>query len=167
MNKNDYLKELKRHLKHMNKEEKEDILNEYDTHFYSGQQEGKSESEVCKELGNPKVIGKELTATFSVENAHQKVSLMNISSAIVAVMGLSLLNFFIVTIPAFLSILLVKGIMDGFHSIILYDIFMTGLMFGVGLVLAVVTYYLIKWLFYLTMKYLKWNISIVKGSVQS
>ncbi|MCG2500332.1 DUF1700 domain-containing protein [Staphylococcus epidermidis] len=152
MNKNDYLKELKRHLKHMNKEEKEDILNEYDTHFYSGQQEGKSESEVC----------------------------------IVAVMGLSLLNFFIVTIPAFLSILLVltfiiftlaslvaplmlliKGIMDGFHSIILYDIFMTGLMFGVGLVLAVVTYYLIKWLFYLTMKYLKWNISIVKGSVQS
>ncbi|WP_257011110.1 DUF1700 domain-containing protein, partial [Staphylococcus epidermidis] len=45
MNKNDYLKELKKHLKHMNKEEKEDILNEYDTHFYSGQQEGKSESD--------------------------------------------------------------------------------------------------------------------------
>ena len=39
---------------------------------------------------------------------------------------------------------------------------MTGLMFGVGLVLAVVTYYLIKWLFDVTMKYLKWNISIVK-----
>lgn len=147
MNKNDYLKELKKHLKHMNKEEKEDILNEYDTHFYSGQQEGKSESDVCKELGNPKLIGKELTATSSVENAHQKVSLMNISSAIVAVMGLSLLNFFIVIIPAFLCILLVltfiiftlaslaaplmlliKGIMDGFHSIILYDAFMTGLM---------------------------------------
>lgn len=72
MNKNDYLKELKKHLKHMNKEEKEDILNEYDTHFYSGQQEGKSESDVCKELGNPKLIGKELTATSSVENAHQK-----------------------------------------------------------------------------------------------
>ncbi len=76
-------------------------MNEYDTHFYSGQQEGKSESDVCKELGNPKLIGKELTATSSVENAHQKVSLMNISSAIVAVMGLSLLNFFIVIIPAF------------------------------------------------------------------
>ena len=39
MNKNDYLKELKKHFKHMNKEEKEYILNEYDTHFYSGQQE--------------------------------------------------------------------------------------------------------------------------------
>ena len=57
---------------------------------------------MCKELGNPKLIGKELTATSSVENAHQKVSLMNISSAIVAVMGLSLLNFFIVIIPAFM-----------------------------------------------------------------
>ena len=54
-----------------------------------------------------------------------------------------------------------------FIPLSLYDIFMTGLMFGVGLVLAVVTYYLIKWLLYLTMKYLKWNISIVKGSVQS
>ena len=31
--------------------------------------------------------------------------------------------------------LLIKGIMDGFHSIILYDAFMTGLMFGVGLYL--------------------------------
>ena len=50
-------------------------------------------NQTCKELGNPKLIGKELTATSSVENAHQKVSLMNISSAIVAVMGLSLLNF--------------------------------------------------------------------------
>ena len=171
MNKNDYLKELKKHLKHMNKEEKEDILNEYDTHFYSGQQEGKSESDVCKELGNPKLIGKELTATSSVENAHQKVSLMNISSAIVAVMGLILLvlTFIIFTLASLAAplMLLIKGIMDGFHSIILYDAFMTGLMFGVGLVLAVVTYYLIKWLFDVTMKYLKWNISIVKGSVQS
>ena len=110
---------------------------------------------------------------------------MNISSAIVAVMGLSLLNFLLLQYQLFKHsarinlhhftlaslvaplMLLIKGIMDGFHSIILYDIFMTGLMFGVGLVLAVVTYYLIKWLFYLTMKYLKWNISIVKGSVQS
>ena len=109
---------------------------------------------------------------------------MNISSAIVAVMGLSLLNFYcyntsflcILLVLTFIILLaslaaplmlLIKGIMDGFHSIILYDAFMTGLMFGVGPVLAVVTYYLIKWLFDVTMKYLKWNISIVKGSVQS
>lgn len=36
MNKNDYLKEFKKYLKYMNKEEKEDILNEYDMYFYSG-----------------------------------------------------------------------------------------------------------------------------------
>ena len=29
-------------------------------------------NQTCKELGNPKLIGKELTATSSVENAHQK-----------------------------------------------------------------------------------------------
>ncbi|MDU2973348.1 MAG: DUF1700 domain-containing protein, partial [Staphylococcus epidermidis] len=82
---------------------------------------------------------------------------------------LLVLTFIIFTLASLAAplMLLIKGIMDGFHSIILYDAFMTGLMFGVGLVLAVVTYYLIKWLFDVTMKYLKWNISIVKGSVQS
>ena len=48
MNKNDYLKELKKHLKHMNKKKK-DILNEYDTHFYSGQQE-ESLNQTCVKI---------------------------------------------------------------------------------------------------------------------
>ena len=55
----------------MNKEEKEDILNEYDTHFIADSKR-ESLNQTCKELGNPKLIGKELTATSSVENAHQK-----------------------------------------------------------------------------------------------
>ena len=79
---------------------------------------------------------------------------MNISSAIVAVMGLSLLTFYCYNTSFFMHfarinlhhftlaslaapLMLLKRIMDGFHSIILYDAFMTGLMFGVGLVLAV------------------------------
>ena len=113
---------------------------------------------------------------------HIKSVLMNISSAIVAVMGLSLLNFLLLhqlfkhsarinlhhfTLASLVAplMLLIKGIMDGFHSII-YMTFMTGLMFGVGLVLAVVTYYLIKWLFY-NYEIFKMEYSIVKGSVQS
>ncbi len=101
-------------------------------------------------------------------------------------MGLSLLNFFVILVPALLLlmvvftlviftlislvtpiILLVKGFLDGFHSIILYDVYMTGLMFGLGLMLIVVTFYIIKWLYILIVKYLRWNVAIVKGSVKS
>ncbi|MCY1049432.1 DUF1700 domain-containing protein, partial [Mammaliicoccus sciuri] len=39
--------------------------------------------------------------------------------------------------------------------------------FGLGLVLFVVTYLLTKWSYQLTVKYLRWNISIVKGSAKS
>ena len=182
VNKNEYLKELKKHLKHINKEEREDILNEYETHFYSGQQEGKSEAQISNELGYPKAIGKELNASVAIEKAHQSNSILNIFSAIVAVMGVSLLNFFVILVPALLLlmvvltlviftlislvtpiILLVKVFLDGFHSIILYDVYMTGLMFGLGLMLIVVTFYIIKWLYILIVKYLRWNVTIIKS----
>lgn len=65
MNKDHYLKLLKRYLGHINNDEKQDILNEYETHFYSGKQEGKSEEQISQELGNPKSIAKELRATAS------------------------------------------------------------------------------------------------------
>lgn len=101
-------------------------------------------------------------------------------------MGLSLFNFFIILFPAvmiFFAIvslilftismlgapimLIVKGFIDGFSSIILYDVFMAGLMFGIGLMVVVITIYIIKWIYIMIVKYLKWNVSVVKGSVQS
>lgn len=186
MNKDYYLKLLKRYLGHINNDEKQDILNEYETHFYSGKQEGKSEEQISQELGNPKSIAKELRATAAVERAKSNSSISNIFSAIIAVMGLSLFNFFIILFPAvmiFFAIvslilftismlgapimLIVKGFIDGFSSIILYDVFMAGLMFGIGLMVVVITIYIIKWIYIMIVKYLKWNVSVVKGSVQS
>ena len=104
MNKDHYLKLLKRYLGHINNDEKQDILNEYETHFYSGKQEGKSEEQISHELGNPKSIAKELRATAAVERAKNS-SISNIFSAIIAVMGLSLFNFFIILFPAVMIIL--------------------------------------------------------------
>ena len=44
---------------------------------------------------------------------------------------------------------------------------MAGLMFGIGLMVVVITIYIIKWIYIMIVKYLKWNVSVVKGSVQS
>lgn len=65
MNKDHYLKLLKRYLGHINNDEKQDILNEYETHFYSGKQEGKSEEQISHELGNPKSIAKRIKSYCS------------------------------------------------------------------------------------------------------
>lgn len=185
MNKDNYLKILKKHLGQINNDERQDILNEYETHFLSGKQEGKSEEQISHELGNPKSIAKELKATVAVERAKSNNSISNIFSAMIAVMGLSLLNFFVILFPAVMIffvivslilftisglaapiMLIIKGFIDGFNSIILYDVFMAGLMFGIGLMLVVITIYIIKWMYVVIVKYLKWNVSIVKGSVQ-
>ncbi|MCA4047573.1 DUF1700 domain-containing protein, partial [Pseudomonas aeruginosa] len=110
----------------------------------------------------------------------------NILRAILAVMGLGLLNFFIVLVPAFFIFmflltlvvftitllsapvfLIIKYITEGVNSIILYDVYMSGLMFGVGLMLLAISIFLCHWILKLTIMYLKWNISIVKGSVHS
>ena len=101
-------------------------------------------------------------------------------------MGLGLLNFFIVLVPAFFLFmflltlvvftitllsapvfLIIKYITEGVNSIILYDVYMSGFMFGVGLMLLAISILLCHWILKLTIMYLKWNISIVKGSVHS
>ncbi|MCO0861331.1 DUF1700 domain-containing protein [Staphylococcus pasteuri] len=184
MNKERYLKQLVANLKHMDNTDKQDIYNEYETHFISGKNEGKSEEDIAKQLGDPKMIAKELNATMAIEKVDEKSNLKSIFKAILAVMGLGLFNFFIVLVPAFFILmifftliiftlilfsapifLIIKFATEGSNSIILYDVYMAGLMFGVSLMLLAITILLIKWFLKLTVMYLKWNVSFVKGSV--
>ena len=55
-----------------------------------------------------------------------------------------------------------KGFIDGFGTIIPLDIYSVFALFGVGLMLLVITYLACKWSFILFMKYLRWNIDVVK-----
>ncbi|MCJ1655722.1 DUF1700 domain-containing protein [Staphylococcus sp. NRL 16/872] len=185
MNKNEYLKILDKNLRNLDYEEKKDILNEYETHFYSGLQEGRTEDQISDELGNPKMIARDLNANEAVKKASTDDNFTNISSALLAVMGLGVLNFFIILVPAVFIIsllfsllvftiislaspffLLMKGIMEGFNEIINYDIYSAGLLFGIGLMLIPLTIYICKGVTKLTINYLKWNVSVVKRSVK-
>ncbi|NWK83197.1 DUF1700 domain-containing protein [Staphylococcus sp. GSSP0090] len=183
MRRTEYLKQLNKHLKNSNDSERQDIINEYDTHFYSGLQEGKTEEQIADELGNPRQLAKELNANAAIEKAEESNKIGDMSHATLAVMGLSILNFFVITIPfiIFLSIvisliittislilspigIIIKGAVEGFDSVVLLDIFVTGTMFGLGIILFVITYLITKGFYVLCVKYLKWNIRVVKGS---
>ncbi|MFW0761450.1 HAAS signaling domain-containing protein [Staphylococcus cohnii] len=183
MTKNEFLKQLHRHLKHDSDAERQDILNEYETHFYSGLKEGKTEAQISKELGDPRTLAKEMNATAAVEKAADSKKFGDVGNAIFAVMGLSILNFFVILVPFIfvLSIvvslivttisfvlspilLLVKGFLSGFENVLLFDVYAVGALFGMGLMLFVITYLISKAFYLICVKYLKWNISVVKKS---
>lgn len=186
MNKQEYLRLLDRYLTRVTPEERRDILDEYETYFISGKEAGKTEEEISKELGNPKSIGREMSATSAMDKVEDSKNPNNVTNAILAVMGLSILNFFVVfgvlttligllfglittTVTLLFSpvLLLVKGIIDGASAIMPVETYSVFAMFGVGLILLVVTYLACKWSFVLFMKYLRWNINVVKGSARS
>lgn len=56
MNKNEFVNELRKNLQGLPLEDIQDILSDYEEHFDVGMSKGKSESEIAKELGEPKEI---------------------------------------------------------------------------------------------------------------
>lgn len=185
MSKQEYLQLLNRYLTRVTKEERQDILDEYETHFISGKEAGESEDDISKELGHPKDIAREMNATAAMDKAENSRSASNVSNAVIAVMGLGILNFFVVSIVIITLLgilfglgtatftllltpffLLLKGFIDGFNEIIALDVYVTMTGFGVGLIFFTVTYLAVKWSYIIFMKYLRWNINVVKGSAR-
>src|SRR5699024_3074217 len=110
----------------------------------------------------------------------------DVGNAIFAVMGLSLLNFFVILIPFVFSLsivisliitpisfvfspvlLLIEGMIEGFEYVLLFDVYELGARFGVGLMLFVITYLISKAFYLICVKYLRWNIKVVKRSAVS
>lgn len=66
MNKEQYLEILKKRMKNVDKDEKKDILNEYESHFISGYKDNKDDTEIIKKLGDPVKISKEINAMTAI-----------------------------------------------------------------------------------------------------
>ncbi|MCR4925010.1 MAG: DUF1700 domain-containing protein [Clostridiales bacterium] len=62
MNKNDYLNEFSSQLSSLDYQSKQDIISDFEEHFSIGLSSGKTEEQICAELGNP------------IENARQYLS---------------------------------------------------------------------------------------------
>ena len=56
MNRDEFIGILRNELSGIPKEEIEDILYDYEEHFEIGIHKGKTEEEIAKELGNPKIL---------------------------------------------------------------------------------------------------------------
>ncbi|RVT56533.1 HAAS signaling domain-containing protein [Niallia taxi] len=184
LNKNEFLKLLKNSLKFMSEQEKVDIVSEYNMHFEEGRLEEKSDKEIAEELGQPEEIAKELNAVYAVNRVEENRSIKSLFTAMLSIMGLSIMNFvfiivgffvMLILLPFFLAyiigvpvmilspiILVIMGFINGFSTIGVGEIIesLKGLIFGA--ILAFAGYLLGELLLKILIKYLRWNMSIAR-----
>ncbi|KZD28478.1 hypothetical protein B4083_5109 [Bacillus cereus] len=145
-----------------------------------GLQEGKTEEGIIKALGSPKVIAKEMLASHRIEQVKHNPTFSNVARAIVAIIGLIFLNFVIVLAPllalgslilslwavsvvCILSPSLLLTEIAFTQTFILFNVFVTIILFGIGLLLGIGAYYCTIWFTKLFVKYANWNLKMIKG----
>ena len=181
MTKEGFMKELKRVITKLPKEEQEEIIHDYEEYFQSGILDGKTEEEITLALGNPKTIGKEIVAAYQIEKVEENTSVTNMIKAIWLVIGLGFFNLVVVLGP-FLAI---AGLLFGvwvaggafilspllvFINVAIYpevfalfDLFNAIALCGLGMFILLFAYAVTQKGMRMFTRYLKYNVKLVKG----
>jgi len=188
VNRDEFIGILRNELSGIPKEEIEDILYDYEEHFEIGIHKGKTEEEIAKELGNPKSIAKSYRASIKITEAEKNPNATNLFKAILAAMALGFFNLVVVLAPFIVIVALlfslyaisvgfIIGGVGSFFGTITAPFFphrvnigmnsIASISFGIGLtalgvLIMIGCFYLTKLLYNGTIKYLKWNIDIIK-----
>lgn len=179
MNKQEFMRELERLIQGV--PDKKEILYDYEEHFQFGLDEGKTEEEIAASLGSPKSIAKELLAEYHINQAKENKSASNISRAVIASLSLGFFNLVFVLGPFFAIIGVLIGLYVTTAALILTPfgilfgnligqnenwllaVFMMMGTGGFGVLMAVGMIYLTKGMYFLTVKYLQFNLRIIRG----
>lgn len=188
MNRDDYLRQLKLNLYGLSTEEIEDIILDYEEHFQIGLSKGKSEEEISSELGNPRDIASNYISQSS-NGFRKEASPVNHNDNARKVLLIILLAFFnlIIVLGPYLGLLgIVLGIfglgmglffggigiifgapfayLGSFADLHLLTVFGFSVGFvGLGILAFILGIYLVKLIYRLTLKYIKWNIDIINN----
>lgn len=190
MNKKEFIQELKFLLSDFPQNEVEDIIYDYEEHFLVGLDSGKTEEEIATGLGDVRLIARQYRASMKIEKARNEKTVSNIFNAVLATIGLGFFNLVIVLGP-FLGVLgTLIGLfaasigiaVSGFALTIAsfgaahipFDIpfsigFPVMLFAGIGLACFGIlfflgNFYISKFFYIFTLKYLRWNIDVIRGS---
>ncbi|WP_217587657.1 DUF1700 domain-containing protein [Lentibacillus saliphilus] len=183
MTKEAFFTQLKASLNGMSEAEKQDILQDFEEHFAIGLAEGKTEHDIAEALGQPEQIAKELHATHHLEKVNDNMSTGNILRAVWAVIGLGFFNLVIVLGP-FIGVvgIIFGGWMTGVSFVatpilvitsavfnpdmfLWFDLFFALLLAGFGILLGIGMYYVTRLLIKGFVKYLHFNVRLVKGGM--
>lgn len=94
MNKNEFIRELRKQLEKENISDIDEIINDFEEHFEFRMEEGKTEEEIVKKIGNPKDI--------AIDYTNQSMKKEKTKKSIAAAAGLVFLDIFLSPIFIFL-----------------------------------------------------------------
>lgn len=119
MNKEEYLKKLSKLIKKVPVDEKKDLIWDYEEHFRIGMENGRTEEEISRALGDPKNVAKQIKADYMVKKAEDKPSPTSIIEALAAVAGLGLFNIFVAVPSLFLAVVIISLVLAGSAVIVI------------------------------------------------
>lgn len=189
MNKKEFIDKLKIHLQGMPESEIQDILSDYEEHFDIGISKGKSEEEIAKELGDPIDIAESYKTSYKNTNSNDSniysyntsndgvrkaliIALLVAFNVIIvlgpymAIFGIILGMYGVAIGFVFGGIGLLIGVPLSFFNFIPNLHIITTLSFSVGLgalgvLIFILAVFLTKFIYQITVKYIKWNIELV------
>jgi uncharacterized membrane protein len=112
MNKKEFLDNLSKYLRGIPGEDEQDIISDFEEHFEMGKNEGRTEEDLSKSLGDPKALANQLKANIMVVKAEKETTAVNITRAVFASLGLGFFNLIFVLGP-FIGVL---GILAGLFA---------------------------------------------------
>jgi uncharacterized membrane protein len=192
MNKKQYIEKLSKYLKSLPREEVVDIIGDFDEYFEIGKERGREEEELSTSLGNPKALAKQIRLESYIKKAEQTTSAANIGRAIFTSIGLSFFNIIFVLPPlvvifAAIVALFVAAVSIGAAGItgtvgsFFYPLYSQYITFKVNIAAQIFAFiglgsfgilffigdlYLAKLIYRLIVKYLRFNLNIIRGRRQ-
>lgn len=187
MNKAEFFEKLKEQLTGVPESTQNEILADYEEHFTVGIENGKTEEEIAKRLGDPSNIAKEVKTYSLIQKAETQKSASNLTQAVLATLGVSVFNILFIVGPylgiagmilgfVFCSLMLIFGGLIG-AILVAASPYFTSIEVGIhpaagfmiclallflGIFCLIVNYFLVKGFYRLTIAYLKLNINIIK-----
>ena len=189
MNKKDFFIILEKALINFPQNERSEIMYDYEEHFRFGIESGKTEEEIVFALGDPALIAKQYKANQTIELANTNPSTKNIFGAVLAAVSLGFFNLVIVLGPfialvgvvfalfasaiavvvsglALMIASITAPIFPGIISVPLNVPLIAITLFGVGtsalgILFFIGVYNVAKYFSIVTIRYLKWNLSII------
>lgn len=158
-------------------------LYDYDMHFRMSAERGIPEEQTAMELGDPRLIARELLLGYRVREAESRQNVVSVTRAVLATLGLGFFNLIFVLGPFFA----VLGILIAFWAVsaalfagalaAVYEgavgelvnlqqgVSAAVLLCGLGMLAGASSLYATRGFFKATLKYLKFNTRLVKGGV--
>lgn len=181
MNKLQFLQQFRQAIKMMPKKEKDELLEDYETHFAFGQQAGKTEEEISLELGNPLELAHGALEDYQRNSSYTMKKSASTTRTIFAVIGLFSLNFILAIVPlgiaiwaTWLSFIISAAAMIVSPALVFINYLITSqfvigqffaaiMISGIGILLGLAFIYVGKLLLKVTKSYYHWNIRVIKG----